>query len=232
MRNKKIAVIIPCLNEEKAIASVVTAYKEILPETDIYVYDNESTDNTVREALEAGAKIRICRTPGKGAVIRQAFKEIDADFYVLVDGDGTYPPERVPEMVNSCIESPDSIVIGKRQKASNHAVMSLSHVLGNKLLRMMFSVLYGFRNVDILSGSRVLPRKFAQSFPAIYDGFETETEMAIHAWRNHCKIVSVDVPYIERPRGSKSKVNTIRDGIKIIKLAISGRRKNTKCKSD
>lgn len=224
MQKNSVAVIIPCLNEEKTIASVVTAYKEALPEAEVYVYDNESTDNTVREALNAGAKIRYCQIPGKGAVLRQAFKEMNADICVLTDGDGTYPPEKVPEMIELCVKNPWSIVIGNRKKASDHKVMSLSHIMGNKFLRILFSILYGFKNIDILSGSRVLTRDFVTTFPAEYDGFETETEMAIHAWKKGFKVLSVDIPYLERPKGSESKVNTIKDGIKIIKLALKGKK--------
>lgn len=224
---KRVVVILPCLNEEKTISPVVKAYREVLPEADVYVYDNKSTDNTVKEALTAGAMVKYCEIPGKGAVLRRAFSDIDADIYVLADGDGTYPPEKVPEMVRLCEENRHAIVIGSRKKASNHKVMSLSHALGNGFLRALFSLLYGFRDIDILSGSRVLTREFVRTFPGEYDGFETETEMAIHAWRKGFVILSIDIPYLERPEGSKSKVNTIKDGIKIIKLSIKGRKRKS-----
>ena len=228
MQNKTIAVIIPCLNEEQTIASVVRDYRAVLPEAEIYVYDNESTDHTAQQAVKAGAKIRFCATPGKGAVLRQAFHEINADIYVLTDGDGTYPPTMVREMIRLYLENPKSIVIGKRKSVKKRAVMSYSHVIGNRFLSAMFRMLYGFENIDILSGSRIMGRDFVKSFPALYDGFETETERALHAWLNHFKVRSVDVPYLKRPQGSQSKIHTVRDGIRIIKLTLTGR-KGTVC---
>lgn len=228
MQKHTIAVIIPCLDEELTIASVIQDYHKALPEAEIYVYDNDSTDYTAQQAVKAGAKIRFCTIPGKGAVLRQAFHEVNADIYVLTDGDGTYPPTMVREMIRLYMENPKSIVIGKRKNAKKHAVMSYSHAIGNRFLSAMFHALYGFENIDVLSGSRIMGRDFVKSFPALYDGFETETEMALHAWMQHFDIQSLDVPYLDRLHGSQSKIHTVRDGIRIVKLALAGR-KGTVC---
>lgn len=228
MSEQKIAVIIPCLNEEMTIEGVVHAYQQVLPDADIYVYDNDSTDETAKAAIRAGAKLRFCSTPGKGAVLREAFRDIEADVYVLVDGDGTYPPEKVPEMIDLYLGEPDSVVLGNRMIGNSRQkkkVMSATHALGNWLIKWLFAVLYGFKDMDVLSGSRVFGPQFAKNFPAIYDGFETEAEMAIFAWREHYTIHTVNIPYCARPSGSESKVRTFADGIRIIRLAISGRRK-------
>ena len=150
MQKHTIAVIIPCLDEELTIASVIQDYHKALPEAEIYVYDNDSTDHTAQQAVKAGAKIRFCTIPGKGAVLRQAFHEVNADIYVLTDGDGTYPPTMVREMIRLYMENPKSIVIGKRKNAKKHAVMSYSHAIGNRFLSVMFHALYGFENIDVI----------------------------------------------------------------------------------
>lgn len=172
MQKHTIAVIIPCLDEELTIASVIQDYHKALPEAEIYVYDNDSTDHTAQQAVKAGAKIRFCTIPGKGAVLRQAFHEVNADIYVLTDGDGTYPPTMVQEMLRLYMENPKSIVIGKRKNAKKHAVMSCSHAIGNRFLSVMFHVLYGFENIDVLSGSRIMGRDFVKSFPHCMTGLK------------------------------------------------------------
>lgn len=223
MSSKKIAVIIPCLNEETTIGNVVKDFQKALPGAEIYVYDNDSTDHTAKEAIKAGAKLRFCDIPGKGAVLRAAFQEVNADVYVLADGDGTYPPDNIDQMLEALNQSPKSIVIGNR-KADDRSAMKWSHIIGNKFLKKFFCLAYGFSNVDVLSGSRVINQEFAKSFPAVYDGFETETEMALYAWKCGYKIITVDIPYLKRTTGSESKIHTFRDGYRIIKLAITGRK--------
>lgn len=216
-----IAVIIPCLNEEVTIAKVVEDYKRVLPRTHIYVYDNGSADNTVAKARKAGANIGYCETKGKGAVIRKALSEIKADVYVLCDGDGTYPPSAVREMLYRLKEHPHSLVIGNRDYIKG--TMSLTHELGNRLVGKIGSIQNAaLRDVDIMSGLRVFGKDFAESFVGKYDGFEVETEMTLFAIQNDYKIKTVWTPYVCRPEGSTSKINTVKDGWKILKVLFRG----------
>lgn len=218
----RVAVIIPCLDEEKTIKKVVEDYKRVLPRAHIYVYDNGSTDNTVINAREADAFIGYCETRGKGAVIRKALSEIKADAYVLCDGDGTYPPRNVREMLYKLKDNPHSLVIGNRYYESE--AMSFTHKIGNRIVRFISGLKHAeLRDVDIMSGCRAFGKDFAESFVGKYDGFEVETEMTLFAVQNQFKIETEDIPYVSRPEGSISKINTVKDGLKILKVLIRGK---------
>lgn len=226
---RKFAIIIPCLNEERTIEKVVRDFRIYLPTAEIYVYDNGSTDKTIEmtknaEKIFGHCHIRKCNIRGKGAVLKQAFREIDADLFLIVDGDATYPPDGSLEMIFTYNRHQGSMVIGNRVIRKDHGeAMTMSHGLGNRLIQFLFRVLYGFQELDILTGIRIVDREFAKNFPAHYTGFETETEMAIYAWRHHIPIYAIDMPYVSRPAGSVSKIHTFRDGFRIIRLAVTGR---------
>lgn len=219
--DKKIAVLIPCYNEELTIETVVKDYKQALPMAEVYVYDNNSKDRTVEKAREAGAIIRYEKTQGKGAVIRKMFYDIDADIYVMVDGDDTYPTDNITQLINLLIEGNYDLVIGDRLESGYFKEnKKITHSIGNKIVPFMINCFYKTGVHDVMSGSRVFSKKFVKNFPAKYDGFETETEMIIYASQNHLRVGSYPIPYRDRPKGSKSKVNSIRDGMKIIALIL------------
>lgn len=218
-------VIIPCYNEELTIGKVIKEFKEYLPDADIFVYDNLSTDKTKEEALNAGAIVKSCNIPGKGAVLRQAFSEIDADIYIMADGDDTYPPYEINKLIDKLKETGSDLVIGDRIQEYFSVNKDKLHAIGNKIVPWLFYVLYGIEDVDVMSGSRVMSRRFVKGFPAKENGFGIETEMMIYAAKNNFKITSVAVPYRDRPYGSFSKVNALKDGFHIIKLLILGKLK-------
>lgn len=220
-----IAVIIPCYNEEKTVGRVIKDFKRILPEAGIYVYDNMSSDGTAKEAERAGAVVESCRIQGKGAVLRQAFSEVESDIYVLVDGDDTYPPDRVPDMIEKVGSGKADIAIGVRA-CYHEENRSPLHALGNVIVPFLFRALYGVAYTDVMSGSRVMSREFVKGFPAKENGFGTETEMMIYAAKRGSRIVNVDVPYRDRPSGSVSKVRALRDGSHIIWLILANLRGN------
>ena len=214
-----IAVVIPCRDEEAAIAGVVGDFRAALPTARIYVYDNASTDGTKEAAARAGAVVRSEPVRGKGHVVRRMFGDIDADIFVLVDGDGTYPAESAAEMIRSLIDGPLDMVSGARapeRKASYRP----GHRFGNRLITSVVGLIFGQRFSDILSGYRVLSRRFVKSFPALSKGFEIETELTVHALEMRLPCTELEVPYFERPRGSSSKLRTIPDGISILKTIL------------
>ena len=211
-----IAVVIPCRDEEAAIAGVVEDFRAALPSARIHVYDNASTDNTRETAAKAGAVVRSEPAPGKGHVVRRMFGDIDADIFVLVDGDGTYPADRAPEMIARLIDGPLDMVSGARVPAQKAAYRP-GHRLGNRVITAMVGVIFGQRFSDILSGYRVLSRRFVKSFPALSKGFEIETEITVHALEMRLPSAEMEIPYFERPQGSPSKLRTIRDGLSIFK---------------
>jgi len=218
-RALRIAVIIPCYNEEVAIADTVKGFREALPEANIYVYDNNSKDQTSARALAAGAIVRVERLQGKGNVVRRMFSDIEADVYVMIDGDATYDPRPARQMIALVAEQNIDMVVGRRVHTESEAYRA-GHVLGNKLLTGFLARLFGQRFTDILSGYRVFSRRFVKSFPALSAGFETETELTVHALTLNLPIAEVDTPYFSRPTGSTSKLNTYRDGFRILMVML------------
>ncbi|MCR4650452.1 MAG: glycosyltransferase family 2 protein [Lachnospiraceae bacterium] len=213
----KIAVLIPCYNEEKTIAKVVTDARQALPEAVIYVYDNNSTDNTVKLALEAGAVVRHEYMQGKGNVIRRMFREIDAQCYIMIDGDDTYPCEFAGEMVEKVLEHNADMVVGDRLSSTYFDENKRPfHNFGNSLVRKSINKLFDCDIKDIMTGFRAFSYQFVKTFPVMSKGFEIETEMTIHAVNNCMQVENVIVEYRDRPEGSVSKLNTYSDGIKVI----------------
>jgi len=211
-----IAVILPCLNEEAAIAGVVEAFRAALPAADIYVYDNASTDRTAEVAARAGAIIRREPTPGKGNAVTRAFADIDAEIYVIADGDGTYDAASAPAMIECLQRDRLDMVVGVRSHVSAAAYRP-GHVFGNRLLGATFRSLFLADYNDILSGYRVLSRRFVKSFPSRARGFEIEIEMSAHAALMRIPVAEILTPYGERTKGAVSKLNTIRDGARILR---------------
>ncbi|MBR5800807.1 MAG: glycosyltransferase [Lachnospiraceae bacterium] len=214
----KIAVLIPCYNEEKTIAKVVADAKAALPEAVIYVYDNNSTDRTVEIAKEAGAVVRHEYMQGKGNVIRRMFREIDAQCYVMADGDDTYPMEFAREMADKVLEHHADMVVGDRLSSTYFTENKRPfHNMGNSVVRSSINRLFDCDIKDIMTGFRAFSYGFVKTFPVLSKGFEIETEMTIHAVYNHLQIENVVVEYRDRPEGSVSKLNTYADGFKVLK---------------
>ena len=212
----KIAVLIPCYNESLTVAKVVKDYKEAFPTADIYVYDNNSTDGTDEIARKAGAIVKYEYQQGKGHVIRSMFKDIDADCYIMADGDDTNPPE--PEMVDLILQGKAEMVIGDRLSSTYFTENKrLFHNSGNRIVRWLINKLFNVHVKDIMTGSRAFSYSFVKTFPVLSKGFEIETEMTIHAAANNLSMVEVPVNYRDRPEGSESKLNTYSDGIKVLK---------------
>ena len=215
----RIAVLIPCYNEAAAIEGVVKDFAEALPSASIYVYDNNSTDDTKVRAARAGAIVRIETFQGKGNVIRRMFADIEAEAYVLVDGDGTYDAASAAVMVDTLLSNSLDMVNGARVPVSSLAFRP-GHVFGNRLLTGTVAAIFGDRLKDMLSGYRVFSRRFVKSFPALASGFETETELTVHALELRLPIAEVQTPYRDRPPGSHSKLNTFRDGFRILRTIV------------
>ncbi len=215
-RTPSIAVLLPCYNEEAAIARTVAGFRAALPDATIYVYDNNSADRTVEEARKAGAIVRTERMQGKGNVVRRMFADVDADVYLMADGDLTYDPSAAPEMVRQLIEDQLDMVVGTRQHDVKDAYRG-GHVLGNRLFTGLLSGLFGRSFTDIFSGYRVFSRRFVKSFPVLSEGFEIETEMSVHALELKMPVGEVTTAYGARPEGSASKLSTYRDGWRILK---------------
>lgn len=216
--DKKIAVLIPCYNESKTVEKVVKDYKKALPEADIYVYDNNSKDGTYEIARKAGAIVRYERRQGKGNVIRTMFKEIDADCYLMIDGDDTYPAENAREMVNYVLEDKVDMVIGDRLSSTYFEENKRPfHNFGNKLVRGLINGLFKSNIRDIMTGYRAFSYDFAKTFPVLSKGFEIETEMTIHALDKNFYLKEIPVEYRDRPAGSESKLSTFSDGFKVLK---------------
>lgn len=217
----KIAVLIPCYNEARTIAKVVRDYREALPEADIYVYDNNSKDGTDEIAREAGAIVRYEYRQGKGNVIRTMFREIEADCYLMIDGDDTYPAENAREMVNLVLEKKVDMVVGDRLSATYFTENKRPfHNLGNKLVRGLVNTLFKGDIRDIMTGYRAFSYQFVKSFPVLSKGFEIETEMTIHALDKNLSLKSIPVEYRDRPEDSVSKLNTYSDGFKVLKTIV------------
>jgi glycosyltransferase involved in cell wall biosynthesis len=211
----RIAVLVPCFNEEAAVATVVAGFRKALPTAEIFVYDNNSSDRTVTVAREAGAKVRSERRQGKGHVVRRMFADIDADIYVLVDGDATYDAASAPRMIDALLSDHLDMVVGLRIDQVQTAYRP-GHRAGNWMLTSFLSSVFGQAFKDILSGYRVFSRRFVKSFPVLSDGFEIETELAVHALELALPVAEIETPYYARPEGSFSKLNTWRDGFRIL----------------
>lgn len=216
-----IAVLIPCYNEAKTIAKVVRDYRAALPEADIYVYDNNSTDHTDDIAREAGAIVRYEYRQGKGNVIRSMFREIDADCYLMIDGDDTYPAENAREMVNLVLERKVDMVVGDRLSATYYTENKRPfHNMGNWLVKGLVNTIFKGSVSDIMTGYRAFSYQFVKSFPVLSKGFEIETEMTIHALDKNLSVQSVQVEYRDRPADSPSKLNTYSDGMKVLRTIV------------
>jgi len=214
----KIAVLIPCYNESKTIEKVVKDYKKALPNADIYVYDNNSKDGTDKIAKKAGAIVKYEYKQGKGNVIRSMFKDIDADCYLMIDGDDTYPAENAKEMCDLILDGKADMVIGDRLSSTYFKENKRPfHNLGNVLVRGLINSLFKSNIRDIMTGYRAFSYDFVKTFPILSKGFEIETEMSIHALDKNFKLVEIPVQYRDRPEGSVSKLNTFSDGFKVLK---------------
>lgn len=215
----RIAVLIPCYNEAEAIEGVVKDFATALPSAIIYVYDNNSTDETKIRAARAGAIVRTETFQGKGNVMRRMFADIEAEAYVLVDGDGTYDAASAAVMVDTLLSQSLDMVNAARVPVSS-AAFRPGHVFGNKLLTGTVAMIFGNRLRDMLSGYRVFSRRFVKSFPALASGFETETELTVHALELRLPLAEIQTPYRDRPPGSTSKLNTFRDGFRILRTIV------------
>src|SRR5438445_10597000 len=211
----RVAVLVPCFNEEAAVASVVSDFRKALPEAKIYVYDNNSSDRTVAVARQAGAEVRGERRQGKGHVVRRMFADVDADIYVLVDGDATYDAPSAPKMIEKLVAEHLDMVVGLRVDQSVAAYRP-GHRTGNWMLTTFLASVFGQAFKDILSGYRVFSRRFVKSFPVLSDGFEIETELSVHALELALPVAEVATPYYARPEGSVSKLNTWSAGFRIL----------------
>ncbi len=213
----KIAVLIPCYNEALTVAKVVADWKAALPEATVYVYDNNSTDGTAAIAREAGAVVRYEYQQGKGNVIRRMFREIDAECYLMVDGDDTYPADTAREMADLVLHRQSDMVVGDRLSSTYFTENKRPfHNVGNSVVRFGINALFHSRIRDVMTGCRAFSFEFVKTFPVLSAGFEIETEMTIHALDKNMKIDHVVIPYRDRPDGSQSKLNTVKDGIKVL----------------
>ncbi len=224
----KIAVLIPCYNEALTVAAVVSEWKAALPEATVYVYDNNSTDGTAKAAFAAGAVVRYEYQQGKGNVIRRMFREIDAEVYVMVDGDDTYGAENAREMVDLVLQKQSDMVVGDRLSSTYFTENKRRfHNFGNTLVRFSINTLFHSDIRDIMTGCRAFSFEFVKTFPVLSSGFEIETEMTIHALDKNMKIDNVVIQYRDRPAGSESKLSTVSDGLKVLRT-ISRLHKNYK----
>jgi len=216
----RIAVLLPCYNEEAAIGATVAGFRQALPSATIYVYDNNSRDRTREAAAKAGAVVRTERQQGKGHVVRRMFADVDADIYVMADGDLTYDPKSAPAMVDLLIAEQLDMIVGTRKHEEREAYRG-GHVLGNRLFNGLLAGLFGRSFTDIFSGYRVFSRRFVKSFPVLSSGFEIETEMSVHALELRMPVGEVETAYAARPEGSQSKLSTFSDGWRILKTIVT-----------
>ena len=216
----KVAVLIPCYNEEQAIAQVVRDFRAALPAATIYVYDNNSRDRTREQAVAEGAVVREEPLQGKGNVVRRMFADVEADLYVMVDGDATYHAASAQAMIDKLVAENLDMVVATRLHSEEAGAFRQGHQFGNRLLTGFVAWLFGDRFQDMLSGYRVFSRRFVKSFPALAQGFETETELAVHALALRMPVAEIPTPYYSRPPGSVSKLNTYRDGWRILLTVI------------
>ena len=216
-KEKKIAVLIPCFNEEQTIKKVVSSFREQLPKADVYVYDNNSTDKTSKKAQKAGAIVRTEKKQGKGAVMKRMFRDVEADIYVIVDGDDTYSARSVHKLING-VKCGADIVVGDRISNGQYTSENKRyfHSFGNSLVKAMINRFFHVKLNDIMSGYRAFSRDFVKNYPVLCDGFQIETDMTIFALDHNFIIEEIPVEYRDRPKGSTSKLRTIPDGIKVM----------------
>jgi len=220
MAGPTIAVLLPCYNEDAAIAQTIAGFRAALPDAHIYVYDNNSRDRTVEVARAAGALVRSERMQGKGHVVRRMFADVDADIYVMADGDATYDAASAPALIARLIDEQLDMVVGARVGEAVEAYRR-GHRLGNRMLTGMLARLFGRSFGDILSGYRVFSRRFVKSFPVLSTGFEIETEISVHALELKMPVAEVETPYFARPEGSTSKLSTYSDGWRILRTIVT-----------
>ena len=220
MHMKKVAVLVPCYNEEKTIYAVVSGFKKVLPDADVYVYDNCSSDKTAEEASRAGAIVKYEAKRGKGNVIKSMFRDIDADIYIMVDGDMTYDIKDAPRMVSKLGENGLDMVVAARKKASDMSYPAF-HEFGNKMYNVIMKLLFGGRFTDIFSGFRAFSRDFVKSFNVSSEGFDIEAEMTVFAIVEGKKCAEIQSNYYSRPSGSYSKLSSIKDGFRILVKILS-----------
>ncbi|MEM7461433.1 MAG: glycosyltransferase family 2 protein [Pseudomonadota bacterium] len=218
-RDKSIAVLVPCMNEEQTIRAVVEDFRTSLPGCTVYVYDNNSSDETAVVAADAGAIVGKETRPGKGNVVRRMFAEIEADIYIMVDGDDTYDATQSAVLVNKLVEDDADMVVGARVGALDKHQRA-GHAFGNRMFNKLYTTLLGKEFSDIFSGYRVFSRRFVKSFPAVSAGFEIETELSAHASQLRLPVAEIPLQYKDRPEGSESKLSTFRDGARILKTII------------
>ena len=216
----RVAVLLPCYNEEQTVAATVEAFRSALPSAEIYVYDNNSSDRTSEVAREAGAIVCTERRRGKGNVVRRMFADVDADIYVMADGDNTYHAPSVKPLIEKLVEERLDMVVGSRAPTDDPRAYRQGHRLGNRMLTGFVAWIFGNDFRDMLSGYRVFSRRFVKSFPALSQGFEIETELTVHALHLAMPVAEYDTPYFARPEGSTSKLSTYRDGLRILKTII------------
>lgn len=217
MKDKKVAVLIPCYNEELTVEKTVSDFKRVLPNADIYVYNNNSKDRTKELALKAGAIVKDEYRQGKGAVVRSMFRDIEADVYIMVDGDDTYPAEEVEGLITPVLEGKADMVIGDRLSSTYYTENKRPfHNFGNSLVKGLINFLFKSNLNDIMTGYRSFSKKFVKCMPVMSDGFQIETEMTIFALTNNMQVVNVPITYRDRPEGSESKLNTFSDGFKVL----------------
>lgn len=223
----RVAVIIPCYNEAVTIAKVVADFRSALPGAPIYVYDNNSSDETAKLAKESGAIVRHEPRQGKGNVVRQMFRDIDADCYLMVDGDDTYPAEAAAALAAPILSGEADMTVGDRLSNGTYAEQNKRafHGFGNDLVRTMIRWIYGYSFDDVMTGYRAMSRPFVKTFPVLSEGFQIETELSIHAVDRRWRIADVPIDYRDRPEGSESKLDTVGDGVKVV-CAIAGLFKN------
>ncbi len=215
----RVAVLVPCRDEEATVADVVAGFSASLPGCVVYVYDNGSGDRTAARAATAGALVRTEALPGKGGVVRRMFAEVDADIYVMADGDGTYDPSQAALLVKRLVSDSLDMVVGTRAGIRVDAGRT-GHALGNRMFNRLYRALFGSGFTDILSGYRAFSRRFVKSFPAVSSGFEIETEMSVHASQLRLPVAEVEVSYGSRPDGSESKLRTVADGTNILRAVL------------
>ncbi|MGE3396170.1 MAG: glycosyltransferase family 2 protein [Sphingomonas sp.] len=216
----RIAVLLPCYNEEAAIGATIAGFRAALPDAAIYVYDNNSQDRTAEVAAEAGAIVRAERMQGKGHVVRRMFADVEADIYVMADGDATYDAAAAPALVAKLIDEQLDMVVGARKSTVETEAYRRGHVLGNRIFTGILARLFGRTFTDIFSGYRIFSRRFVKSFPALSRGFETETEISVHALELAMPVGEVETAYGARPEGSQSKLSTYRDGWRILRTIL------------
>lgn len=218
-----VAVLIPCYNEAVTIGKVVDDFRRVLPEATVYVYDNNSSDGTGAIAREHGAVVRCERRQGKGNVVRQMMRDIDADYYLMVDGDDTYPAEAAPELLAPLVADEADMVVGDRLSNGTYGEENdrAFHGFGNDLVRVLIKWIYGFEFSDVMTGYRAYNAVFAKTMPVLSPGFEIETELSIHAVDKRWRIAEVPIDYRDRPEGSESKLDTFSDGCKVLLMILS-----------